>query len=448
MKRLKRILKITAINVIVFVVLLELIAAAIYFFNHKTFFYTDKHRYEGEQSTRESIAPNLDAQLTDERFHPFFGYTHKAGLKNTNNYGFHCSHDYPLKKEKGNWYIIGIFGGSVANDFYEKGREQLTKKLKAHPRFADKEVVYLNYALGGYKQPQQLHILTYFLAIGQQLDIVINIDGFNEMIFCFNNNRLNVDLAMPSAQHFLPMRDLMDSRTVTGERLESMWNIQNYKKDYIRVKEKLRTTKLASVYLIYSIYGKHVYKKYRSEIVRFDNLIKPAKPEPEDSIANIKYTPAITNESALMAKVATLYYRTSFTMHSAATAWGGQYFHFLQPNQYYAKKPFTKKEQETALDQGLTYNFLVKKGYPVLHRVIEALKKNQVNAFSAAAIFDNVKETVFIDKCCHFNRYGNEIFADFIAGCILKNYAFSPRRGAAHPAYKDAKEREDKKRRR
>ncbi len=413
---LKKILKIIVVNVIIFVLLLELISVAIYFFNHKAFFYADKHK----QKARESIEFNMDRQLTNKRFHPFFGYTHKTGLKETNNYGFCSPFDYPLKKEKENWFIIGIFGGSVANDFYVEGREQLTKKLKNHQHFVDKEIFYLNYALGGYKQPQQMQILTYFLSIGQELDMVINIDGFNEVVFCSNNNRLNVDIAMPSAQHFLPMRDLMESQAITGEKLESIWKIQTYKRNFKRIEEKLQDTKLASIYLILSSYSKYLYKKYRSEIVRFDGLIKPV--EPKDSIVNIKYTPAAVNAPALWAKVASLWYRSSFIMNSELSAWGGRYFHFLQPNQYYSKKSFSKKEQEAALDNQLPYNFLVKKGYPVLYKAMEVLKKNNVNAFNAVGIFDKVKETVYIDQCCHFNRLGNEIFADFIAGCILRNF--------------------------
>ena len=99
---------------------------------------------------------------------------------------------------------------------------------------------------------------------------------------------------------------------------------------------------------------------------------------------------------------------------------GGRYFHFLQPNQYYAQKVFTATEQRDALDEGLAYGNLVKLGYPVFEKAVAALKQNNVNAFSAVGIFDKVKEEVFIDKCCHFNRMGNEIFADFMAECILR----------------------------
>jgi hypothetical protein len=423
MKKPWKTLKIIGINLIVFIVLLELIAVAIYFFKNKAFFYTDKHGRKIQGAARFDVDADIYAgrqptQLTNKRFHPFFGYTYKENLKNTNNYGFNCPYDYPLEKENKNWYIIGIFGGSVADNFYREGTEWLTAKLKRHPYFADKEIIYLNYAMGGYKQPQQMQILTYFLSIGQQLDIVINIDGFNEVIFCFNNNRLNVDIAMPSGQHFLPMRDLMESQVLTYEKLQSIWKIRQYKRDFNRIQDTMEHTPFASIYLVLSAYNNHLYKKYHSEILRFDGLIKPAKDK--DSIMNVKYTPALRDEQLLLSKVVSLWSKCSTIMSRslAAQNGAGRYFHFLQPNQYYSKKIFTKEEQKIALDHQGPYSFLVKKGYPVLRQEIEVLRKNNVNAYSGVEIFEKVKETVYIDNCCHFNQLGNEIFADFIAESI------------------------------
>lgn len=428
MKKFKSILKLVIVNVIVFAALLEVIAAAVYFYKYKVFFYTHANA-PLEYTIGAPGEPGADrrteqlTQLTDKRFHPFFGYTHQVGSSGTNNYGFYCPHDYPFKREKANQYIIGIFGGSVAHGFYVDGVERLTARLKQNPFFAGKEIIYLNYALGGYKQPQQLEALAYFLAIGQELDMVLNIDGFNEIVFCFNNNRLNVDIAMPSAQHFLPMKDLMDSRTMTGEKLDSIAKIQYYKKVLSGVSEKLKHTKSASLYLVYASYGKFLYKQYRSELVQFDGLIKAAKPGEEDSIVNIKYSPEVGSEPALLAQVATLWYRSSFMMNSmmaGGLSEGGRYFHFLQPNQYYSRKVFTDKEQRDALDNGSAYEGLVKKGYPVLEKVVGVLRQNGVMAFSTVGIFDKVKEAVFIDQCCHFNRLGNELLADFMVECILR----------------------------
>jgi hypothetical protein len=72
------------------------------------------------------------------------------------------------------------------------------------------------------------------------------------------------------------------------------------------------------------------------------------------------------------------------------------------------------------VDNGSVYQELVKKGYPVLEKVVAVLRQNGVKAFSAVGIFDKVKEAVYIDQCCHFNRLGNELFADYMADCLLK----------------------------
>ena len=41
--------------------------------------------------------------------------------------------------------------------------------------------MFVNLALFGYKQPQQLTTLAYLMSIGGQFDLVLNIDGFNEV---------------------------------------------------------------------------------------------------------------------------------------------------------------------------------------------------------------------------------------------------------------------------
>ena len=60
-------------------------------------------------------------------------------------------------------------------------RDVFIQELKSHPRFANQEIVLLNTAVGGYKQPQPLMVVSYLLALGAHFDAVINIDGFNDV---------------------------------------------------------------------------------------------------------------------------------------------------------------------------------------------------------------------------------------------------------------------------
>ena len=72
-------------------------------------------------------------------------------------------------------------GGSVACLFALNGTRRLEVELAKDTRFAHKELVFVNLALGGYKQPQQLMTLAYLLSLGAEFDLILNIDGFNEV---------------------------------------------------------------------------------------------------------------------------------------------------------------------------------------------------------------------------------------------------------------------------
>ena len=84
--------------------------------------------------------------------------------------------------------VIGIFGGSFAIGTSHLARSVLLEQIKRIPRFRDKECVVHTIALPGYKQPQQLIALSYFLSLGAHFDIVINLDGFNEVALPASEN--------------------------------------------------------------------------------------------------------------------------------------------------------------------------------------------------------------------------------------------------------------------
>ena len=103
---------------------------------------------------------------------------------------------------------------------------------------------------------------------------------------------------------------------------------------------------------------------------------------------------------------------------------GFKYFHFLQPNQYYKEsKIFTDEEKTIAITQGehpwrtsveLAYDLLIKEG--------DNLKEGGVNFTNLIMMFKNERRTVYIDNCCHFNRYGYDQIAIKIAAIIADNY--------------------------
>ena len=187
----------------------ELLSALLFFLRKEKLFYLYDFK-------KEEITENF--QISSTNFHPYFGYVLTPGRTGkypgrgweadwkTNNAGFHFINDpeifvdYPYKKKK-NEITVGIFGGSVGSGFalHAQMDDTLSKSIKKkYPEYKNKKIKFLNYSLPGYKQPQQLTSLIYFLGIGQKFDIIINIDGFNEVIVALENWNENSDIINPS----------------------------------------------------------------------------------------------------------------------------------------------------------------------------------------------------------------------------------------------------------
>ena len=174
---------------------------------------TFAHDYvQDELSSQNVVFPSEDELREEGREAPRLA---------TNNFGFVSPYNFPIVRS-GNEFIIGIFGGSVGVWFCQVGVERLLADLQQHEFFKARTLVPLCMAHEGYKQPQQLLVLAYFLSIGQPFDLVINIDGFNEVAISPLNNQQNLDISMPSASHLIPLINLIDKGTLTPRKLQSL----------------------------------------------------------------------------------------------------------------------------------------------------------------------------------------------------------------------------------
>jgi hypothetical protein len=91
------------------------------------------------------------------------------------------------------------------------------------------------------------------------------------------------------------------------------------------------------------------------------------------------------------------------------------YVHILPPNQYYSKKHFTPEEERVAIDWKNGSSMEGKSYYPMLLQEGKTLQSEGVDFLSAVDIFDDVKETIYTDTCCHFNVVGSLLLGKFIA---------------------------------
>jgi hypothetical protein len=414
-----------AINVVIFVVLAEIVSLAVYYVQHGGLFYVHRRTYE----------PVPEAQtgaLTANALHPYFGPTHRPGIPfsvpeillkgrvppaATNNFGFVSPHNYPYTRKRPTELIVGVFGGSVGLWFCQLGAERLLQDLKRSAFFRDRDLVALCFSHEGYKQPQQALVLAYFLSIGQELDLVVNIDGFNEVALGPLNDREGQDISMPSAMHMDPLLNLMNQSTLTPEKLESLARIAGYKRQLNALAARINRNPIASVNFALEQYFEIVSKKHVAELYRFATL--PANP----SESTLVYVTPKTRDrpgAELFEDIARDWIRASTLMSVLLSARSVPYFHVLQPNQYHTQRRFSDEEARVALNPESPFKDGVEKGYPSLLRAARSeIGKNGVKVLDATHIFDREPRPVYMDDCCHYTLHGNTILADYIAERIL-----------------------------
>ena len=420
-------LKIGLINLVVLFVLLEIGSLSFYYSKHKQFYYTREHSED-----LQNLGVNLEGvrvgESIVERLHPYFGYIQKPGPDfrpgfKYNNYGFISPYDYPYTKTNNNQVIIGVLGGSVASNYsiYEVQNKILEKKLQQLPQFQGKELIILSLAIGGYKQPQQLITLNYLLAMGQQFDMVINIDGFNEVALANINNENGLDFVMPSSSHVQALTGLANNSLSTPA-IKALLNIKDNKPKIKDALETLKNCSLASCNAIMSLYVQELVKNYRRDVARFERY-RHQQTEDDNTAESVIYfymQDPILTDTKLFPKIADHWAKTSILINQTLKANNIPYFHILQPNQYYpTRRVFSEAEKQVAFSADSPYQNAVKKGYPLLLKEVEKLKANQVNFFDGVAILDDTKEPAYIDNCCHYQKIGENILSNFVADSVV-----------------------------
>ena len=418
---MRRALLIVGVNVAVFCASAEVLALGIFYYQHGWLFYVDPYR-----PTIARIQEGSGDALTAVGLHPYFGPTHRPGIPfdlppelrtgetdevvATNNFGFPSRVNYPFLKTSDRQFIIGIFGGSVGAYFCRLGAGRLEAVLGQSESFNNREPLTLCFSHEGYKQPQQLLVLNYFLSIGQPFDLVINIDGFNEVALGRINDQYGWDISMPSHEHLDALINVVNQATLTPAKLESLARIVQYRQQLNDIAERSNRTRFASVEFALRHYYDVVRGRYEQERVRFDQL--PSNP-PANSPIHVTPTVRPRTGSAVYADIAANWRNASVLMQQLLAARSIAYVHVLQPNQYYSTRAFTTAEKATAFNDGSPFKEGAANGYPFLEKALEP------GALNAVHLFDTVRESVYVDDCCHYTPAGNRVLADFIAKAVL-----------------------------
>jgi hypothetical protein len=377
-----------------------------------------------EQSEVVPVAP-----ATRMILNPYLGYTFRPGFSRetfddwrvlgydsrpawlswrANNYGFLSPHDYPTARVAGKDFIVGIFGSSVAQGLTSYGGPTIERYLLSNPALQNRNIVILDFCIGGYKQPQQLLTLAYFVALGQHFDLIINMDGMTGAYIGWENvAHYQVDPIMPTARFIFGLQNFLSAGA-----------------EEATAAQRARVAKMGQMiaharsgawyYLLTAI--RNSFERKRAETLADTEKAVPSRhyivrmneARQREFLQNIDH-------------IAEVWARSSLEMAAIADRIGATYLHILEPNQWIGRKPLSADEKSLMARATDPLQEIVPPAYSALFNRSEKLK-TQINFLDATGAFEGHEETIYKDDCCHFYLLGYNLLVENVLGPWLQTF--------------------------
>jgi len=313
--------------------------------------------------------------------------------------------------------IVGVLGGSVAWQMSVDGEQTLRKVLENSSHLQGKQIVLVRLALSGFKQPQQLLSLSYALLQGAEFDVIVNVDGYNEIALPTHDNTPNgVSYLYPRAWHARTM-ELSDAR-IGAVGFRAM-EIKSIRQEWAQWFSKMPFKNSRGLALIW----KWRDASMLSQSQRFTEIILTHKRTSGRGFQVSGPFVPYTDTEREFQDLVQLWQRGSMNIHALCQANQIAYVHVLQPNQYVpGSKPMGRLERRETVVIDQEEGQGVARGFPMLIEAGRALRENGVAFYDMTGLFAQTEERIYIDPWCHFNALGNRMLAKAVAQAILEQW--------------------------
>ena len=325
------------------------------------------------------------------RFHPFHGISAAEPVHDLN-----VMPPWPQREDVA---LIGLFGGSVAQEVTPAFRRALARYFSANNLIRRPVVLEMGHAT--MQQPQQVMIAANALLLGGHFDLIVNLDGYNEMA-----NPL-AGYQRGSYPWFPRYWDFRLNLTAAEYRLVGRIGVLREKRAELSRAAAAHPLRHTAVYGIV-----HRYRRERTgrQIIQLNRQL--AASWSAYSLERGGPRQWFPQERELYPAATRMWYRSSRLLSELAAVAGAEYYHFLQPNQYVpGGKPLSAAELACCYNAGGTRERIYQDLYPNMVQFGEKLSRRPVNYFDLSYIFRGNRETLYRDDCCHFNDRGNELLA-------------------------------------
>ena len=245
-------------------------------------------------------------------------------------------------------------------------------------------------------------VLAYYLSLGQKFDAVINIDGFNEVVFGMKNAELGIASGFPNSYQWTKLARIVDGEaagvntrkivTVYHEIASVRWSV---------AAERCRAATcyvIAKVMSIWHALG--VEKTPSAEPTKLQNFAidKASTLNPAEAIAE-QWSESV---------------RLMWQMLESRSI---PFLEILQPNQWYFARERYQPRQMDEFSKEIAQAVPI--GYPFLLKRIPELQRAGVTVLDETRLFHDQSSTIYSDDCCHFTPKGNEMILNKAIGWLM-----------------------------
>lgn len=389
--------------------------------------------FTGELVDQQSAPEKRAKRFSKEVLHPYFGYTTEGAelvdgcdVATAGSNGCYqrikSALDSPLPKRGPNVLNVALLGGSVAvgtvTGAPPRTYQRLLEKL---PEYQGRKVNLHLMAAGGYRQPQPLMMLNYYYSLGAEYDLIISLDGFNEISVASSEYKWQkIHPSFPrSWNHRIENTISVDAINLQAKKINLESTHANWA-DFMS-NPIIRISPLSN--LLWRI--KH--SRYLFAVSQLNAQIASAMGQADDSKTPSyeRFGPdyAFSDWSELASYTADIWSKSNHLAHGIAKVQGAKFFQFIQPNQYIegAKEFMYPEEKAVAIappGAGGGYGAWYKMGYPFIKEQQKWLKEQGVHTTDLTYLFKDFKGPIYIDNCCHVNSQGSDMIVHAIVDTI------------------------------
>jgi hypothetical protein len=373
--------------------------------------FADARRQAQDALARTRGPRNSTPVPAEDVLHPYLGFIASPVDARSVTGTFWGPLGWPPPRRDPTHVLVGILGGSFAGDLFVKGGARLKSQLSTNPRYAGREIVLFDMAYGGWKQPQQFFALGWMLALGGELDLLIDVDGFNEVALdSAENAGRQVFAAYPRAWAWR-VDDLLDP--ADAARLGDVAARSQQRALVARIFGWLPLRLSPTASLAWTILDRRLLQRL--------NDAQTALLQTGSNAGRVRQLgpPVSMTSSERLEALVGVWQRSSLETARLAAASGIPYFQFLQPNQYdEGAKPMGADERRVAFREDHPYRSGARAGYPLLRAASQAFAREGRFFTDLSRLFEHEQAPMFADDCCHMRVEGYERVADAIAAVV------------------------------